>query len=98
MAMISIFPVQLLIICLCLKSPDFDSTYILLNGLTYNLAEYFTSFELIFPSPERGSNTVIVTQLFFRAMKGRGKMRETSKMLAWPDYMLIKPFNRIFII
>jgi hypothetical protein len=64
MAMISIFPVQLLIICLCLKSPDFDSTYILLNGLTYNLAEYFTSFELIFPSPERGewhsySNTVI---------------------------------------
>ena len=28
-------------------------TYILLNGLTYNPAEYFTSFERIFPSPER---------------------------------------------
>ena len=27
--------------------------YILLNGLTYNPAEYFTSFERIFPSPER---------------------------------------------
>ena len=26
--------------------------YILLNGLTYNPAEYFTSFERIFPSPE----------------------------------------------
>ena len=30
-----------------------NSTYILLNGLTYNPAEYFTSFERIFPSPER---------------------------------------------
>ena len=30
-----------------------DETYILLNGLTYNPAEYFTSFERIFPSPER---------------------------------------------
>ena len=28
--------------------------YILLNGLTYHPAEYFTSFERIFPSPERG--------------------------------------------
>ena len=27
--------------------------YILLNGLTYNPAWYFTSFERIFPSPER---------------------------------------------
>ena len=46
-----------------------DYEYILLNGLTYNPAEYFTNFERI-----------------FRALKGRGKMRVTSKN-ARQDYM-----------
>ena len=31
--------------------------YILLNGLTYNPADYFTSLERIFPSPERARMT-----------------------------------------
>jgi hypothetical protein len=37
------------------NSSNIKFTYILLNGLTYNPAEYFTSFERIFPSSERES-------------------------------------------
>ena len=36
-----------------IRHADIIYIYILLNGLTYNPAEYFTSFERIFPSPER---------------------------------------------